>query len=266
MVLKYRFRFFCLFWSCFLFLLLNPFILRVVSLSLCVCLCLSVCLCLCLCLSVCLSVCVCLSLLRLLLSFSASFFIVCFFSFSLSFSSSFFSLFICCFFFSLFIACFFFCFSSCSLIFLNSLFRFHLFLFLLLFPFLLPLRCLLLHLFTSAFLHPLLLRLLLLVSSSSAVRPETTVMADWALNTKLLTYFRCSPWDNRNGWLDVKHLITFLVSKPLHYHSLYNFRAEKCMDAPANSIFSGPVISTFNVLRFHDYPFTRQCKKENKKA
>ena len=34
----------------------------------------------------------------------------------------------------------------------------------------------------------------------------------------------------------------------------------------ANSIFSGPVAATFNALRFHDYPFTCQCKKENKKA
>ena len=33
-----------------------------------------------------------------------------------------------------------------------------------------------------------------------------------------------------------------------------------------NSIFSGPITSTFNVMRFDENPFTCQSKKENKKA
>ena len=45
---------------------------------------------------------------------------------------------------------------------------------------------------------------------------------------------------------------------------LLNFRAESCMDAPANSIFSRPVTSTFSALHFHDHPFTCQYNKENK--
>ena len=45
---------------------------------------------------------------------------------------------------------------------------------------------------------------------------------------------------------------------------LLNFRAESCMDAPANSIFSRPVTSTFSVLHFRDHPFTCQYNKENK--
>ena len=44
------------------------------------------------------------------------------------------------------------------------------------------------------------------------------------------------------------------------------FPAERCTDTPANSIFSGPVTSTFNASRFRDHPFTCQYKKENIKA
>ena len=42
--------------------------------------------------------------------------------------------------------------------------------------------------------------------------------------------------------------------------------AEICRDAPANSIFSGPITSTFNALRFRDYRFTCQYNKEDKKV
>jgi len=34
---------------------------------------------------------------------------------------------------------------------------------------------------------------------------------------------------------------------------------------PANSIFSGPITSTFNVSPFRHYPSTRLCKKEKRK-
>ena len=44
------------------------------------------------------------------------------------------------------------------------------------------------------------------------------------------------------------------------------FRAERYTDASANSIFPGPITSAFNALRFHDYPFTCQCKKKKKKG
>ena len=39
-----------------------------------------------------------------------------------------------------------------------------------------------------------------------------------------------------------------------------------CTEAPANSIFSGPVMSTFNALGFHDYTFTCRCKQESRQA
>ena len=38
------------------------------------------------------------------------------------------------------------------------------------------------------------------------------------------------------------------------------------MDAPANSIISGPTTSIFNAMRFDENPFTCQCEKEDKKA
>jgi len=44
------------------------------------------------------------------------------------------------------------------------------------------------------------------------------------------------------------------------------FRVERCTDAPANSIFYGPIRSVFNAVRFDENPFTCQCEKENKKA
>ena len=44
------------------------------------------------------------------------------------------------------------------------------------------------------------------------------------------------------------------------------FPAERCRDEPANSIFSGPVTSTFNVRRCDESPFTCQREKEDKKA
>ena len=46
---------------------------------------------------------------------------------------------------------------------------------------------------------------------------------------------------------------------------LLNFRAESCMGAPANSIFSRPITSTFSALHFRDHPFTCQYNKENKR-
>ena len=65
--------------------------------------------------------------------------------------------------------------------------------------------------------------------------------------------------------------MTFLVAgeetalNPFTATACKYFRAERCTDAPANRIFSGSITSTFSVLRFHDYLFTRQCKKESKK-
>ena len=44
--------------------------------------------------------------------------------------------------------------------------------------------------------------------------------------------------------------------QPFHCLSLYNFRAERRTDAPQCK-----QDSIFNVLRFHDYPFTCLCKK-----
>ena len=38
------------------------------------------------------------------------------------------------------------------------------------------------------------------------------------------------------------------------------------MDAPGNSIFSGPITSTFNAIPFDRSPFTRQCEKEDRKT
>ena len=45
-----------------------------------------------------------------------------------------------------------------------------------------------------------------------------------------------------------------------------NFPAEKCMDAPANSILSGLITSTSNAIPVDKSPFTRQCEKEDRKA
>ena len=45
-----------------------------------------------------------------------------------------------------------------------------------------------------------------------------------------------------------------------------NFPAEKCMDAPANSILSGLITSTFSAIPVDKSPFTRQCEKEDRKA
>ena len=36
------------------------------------------------------------------------------------------------------------------------------------------------------------------------------------------------------------------------------------MDSPVNRIFSGPITSTFNALRFHDYPLTYQYSQRTK--
>ena len=38
------------------------------------------------------------------------------------------------------------------------------------------------------------------------------------------------------------------------------------MDAPANSVFSGPITSVFSAVRFDETLFTYQCEKEDKKA
>ena len=38
------------------------------------------------------------------------------------------------------------------------------------------------------------------------------------------------------------------------------------MDVPANNIFSGPITSTVNAVPFDKSRFTRQCKKEDRKA
>ena len=38
------------------------------------------------------------------------------------------------------------------------------------------------------------------------------------------------------------------------------------MDVPAHSIFSGPIMSIFNSMRFDGDPVTGQCEKEDKKA
>ena len=56
------------------------------------------------------------------------------------------------------------------------------------------------------------------------------------------------------------------VTEPLHCPGLCNFRAEWCTDAPANSIFSGPMTSVFNAMYFDGNPFKRQCEKFNRKA
>ena len=42
--------------------------------------------------------------------------------------------------------------------------------------------------------------------------------------------------------------------------------AEGCTDTPSNSIFSGPITSTFIAVRNYGSPFTCQCEKENRKA
>ena len=45
------------------------------------------------------------------------------------------------------------------------------------------------------------------------------------------------------------------------------FRAEWCTDAPANSIFSGPVTSIFSAMRFDENPFSQaNAIKEDKKT
>jgi len=44
------------------------------------------------------------------------------------------------------------------------------------------------------------------------------------------------------------------------------FPGESCTDMPANSLFSGPVTSLVNAVRFDENPFTGQCKKEDRKA
>ena len=44
------------------------------------------------------------------------------------------------------------------------------------------------------------------------------------------------------------------------------FTAATCTDAPANSIFSGPITNIFNAVRFDEDPFTCRCEKEDKKA
>ena len=46
---------------------------------------------------------------------------------------------------------------------------------------------------------------------------------------------------------DDQHL-TLLTCRGLHCSDLYNFRAERCTDAPANSIFSGPMTHLLSVL------------------
>ena len=51
-------------------------------------------------------------------------------------------------------------------------------------------------------------------------------------------------------------MISFrVVVNPFTAPSLSNFRAEGCTDAPANSIFSGPVTSILNAMRFDENPF-----------
>ena len=42
------------------------------------------------------------------------------------------------------------------------------------------------------------------------------------------------------------------------------FPVERCTDAPANSVFSGPITSTFDAMCFDESPFTCQCEKEDK--
>ena len=38
------------------------------------------------------------------------------------------------------------------------------------------------------------------------------------------------------------------------------------MDVPANSIFSGPITSVLNAMRFDENPFACLCGKEDKKT
>ena len=45
-----------------------------------------------------------------------------------------------------------------------------------------------------------------------------------------------------------------------------NFLAERWTEAPANSVISGPIASTFNAVCFDKDRFTCQCEKEDKKA
>ena len=42
--------------------------------------------------------------------------------------------------------------------------------------------------------------------------------------------------------------------------------AERCTIVPANSIFSSPITSTFNAVRFNENPFTCQCEKEDRNS
>ena len=44
------------------------------------------------------------------------------------------------------------------------------------------------------------------------------------------------------------------------------FGAEWCTEAPASSIFSGPISSIFSAMRFDGDPSPCQCRKEDKKA
>lgn len=48
-------------------------------------------------------------------------------------------------------------------------------------------------------------------------------------------------------------------------NSLLNFQVERCMGAPASSIFSRRVTSTFSALHFRDHPFRCHDIKENKR-
>ena len=45
-----------------------------------------------------------------------------------------------------------------------------------------------------------------------------------------------------------------------------HFRAERCRDVPANSVFSSPTTSIFNAVHFDENSFPCQCQKEDKKA
>ena len=73
--------------------------------------------------------------------------------------------------------------------------------------------------------------------------------------------------DWSSNWSRIQKLLALWVQK-LGSHSLNPFTATACKPSRLKDartrlwkVFSSPITSTFDVLRFHDYPFTCQCKK-----
>ena len=70
------------------------------------------------------------------------------------------------------------------------------------------------------------------------------------------------------AWVQVKTVLLCLCFGFNHFTApaCKNVWAEWCTDVPANSLFFGPITSTFNAMHFDEILLHASVKKENKKA